>query len=388
MSAYRVTVARTLEDVEALREAWEALPVENPVAAPDYHLEYLRHAPAVVRPHVLLLERDSRPAALAVGRIEDVRLPATLGYRTVYRPRLRSLTIVQGGLVGPDEHSPALLAELLGALRDDSLEVLRLRNLPAGSPAQTLATTGSGLLVRQRFSTPVTRWRAHIPATYDDYLRARSSKTRSNVKRYTRRLEQEFDGRLTLRLFTAPDELDDLVRDTHAVYVRTYQHGLGAGFSDSELERRLRDLYVAQGWFRGFVLYLDGVPSAFWHGTAYRRTFFTGPTGYDPAHRDLRLGTYVLSKMVEQLCGEVDWMDFGVGDAEYKRQFGDESRTEEDVLVFARRARPIAVNLTRSGVLGLSRAGRAALARSGRLGDARRRWRSRLARVRTTREPT
>ena len=68
-------------------------------------------------------------------------------------------------------------------------------------------------------------------------------------------------------------------------------------------------------------------------------------------------------------------MDFGLGDAEYKRHFGDESWVEDDVLIFARRRRPVTVNLARSGVLTASRAGKAGLAKSGNLDAVRRRWR-------------
>lgn len=380
MSDYRVTVARTLEDVEALREAWEALPVENPAVDIDYHLTFLRCAPAVVRPHVVLLELDGTPQALAVGRIQDVTLPVKLGYTTIYRPRVRTLTISRSGLLGADpERAPVLLETLLGALREETAEVLRLRSLPVGSPAHVLATTRPGPLVRERFTAPDERWQARIPATFDEYLQARSSKTRSSVKRYARRLEERFGDALGLRVFTRPDEAEELLRDSHAVHVKTYQHGLGGASLDSSVESELRALALEHGWFRGFVLYLEGVPSAFWHGNVYRGTFFTGPTGYDPAHRDLRLGTYLLSRMVERLCGEVDRLDFGVGEAEYKRHFGDERHLEEDVHVFARRPRPIAVNLARSGLLGTSRAGRAALERSGKVGEVRRWLRGRLA---------
>jgi hypothetical protein len=30
-------------------------------------------------------------------------------------------------------------------------------------------------------------------------------------------------------------------------------------------------------------------------------------------YRDLRRGTYVLAKMAERLCGQADWLDFGLG---------------------------------------------------------------------------
>jgi hypothetical protein len=380
MSPYRITVARDPEGVEAMRDAWSALPVVNPAADLDYHLAMIANTPGVERPHVVLLERDGAPEALAVGRLEDVRLPAKLGYATVFHPRVRSLTVSQGGLVGV---SPAnvrpLLSALVDTLDEDSAHVLQLRFVPVGSPAHAHARTIPGPLLRQRFSEPITRWRAALPASYDEYLKARSAKTRSNVKRYARRLEERFGDGVRLRVFTAPAEVDELVKDTQAISVKTYQHGLDAGFSGSPRDRALLELALAQGWFRGFVLYLDGEPSAYWHGTAYGRIFYTGPTGYDPQLNDLRLGTYVLAKMAERLCGEVDWLDFGAGDAEYKRHFADERLVEENVLVFAPRPRSIAINLTRSGILGLSRAGRSVLARSGKLGEARRRWRGRLS---------
>jgi CelD/BcsL family acetyltransferase involved in cellulose biosynthesis len=376
----RVTVARTIEEVEGLRDVWESLKPERLTADFDYHLTVLRHAPGIIRPHVAVLERDGSPAALAVGRVEEVDLTARLGYKTVLAPRVRALTIAQGGLLGADGGAAEpLFAALAGALAEDKLHVLRLRLLRVGEPVHELARRRPGLLTRQHLGTQVERWRARIPATFDEYLSARSSKTRSNVKRYGRRLEHQFGDGIAFRVFRTPDELAELMRDTEAVHVKTYQHGMGAGLKGTELERQLRELAAERGWLRGFVLYLDGVPAAFWHGTAYRGIFYTGPTGYDPAHRDLRLGTYVLGKMVEQLCGEVDWMDFGSGDAEYKRHFSDENLLEEDVTVFAPRPRPVAINLAQTTVRGASRASKALLAKSGRLRAARRAWRGRLA---------
>jgi CelD/BcsL family acetyltransferase involved in cellulose biosynthesis len=379
MSGVDLRIARSPGDVEALRAAWEALPVENPAADPDYLLTLVRHSAAPARPHVIVLEAGGDPQALAVARAGEARLDTRLGYRTVMRPRLDALTVSQGGLVVADERRvDALMAALLDALADESLDVLRLR-ARVGSRFHELATTRPSLLLRGRAAEPKRRWRAHLPATYDEYLRARSAKTRSNVKRYSRRLEERYGEGAVLRLFQSPDELPQLARDTAAVFEKTYQRGLGVGKAHAEAEQALQLLAAERGWLRAFVLYLDGVPRAFWHGTLYRRTFFTGPTGYDPEHRDLRLGTYVLAKMAEHLCGEADWMDFGLGDAEYKRHFGDESWVEDDVLVFARRRRPVTVNLARSGVLTASRAGKVGLAKSGNLDAVRRRWRARLA---------
>ena len=374
-----VRIARSPEEVEALRGAWDALPVENPAADPDHLLTLVRNHPTPARPHVVLLEDGGVPQALAVGRVGEVQLGARLGYKTIYRPRLEALTVAQGGIVGAEaDRAELLLAALTQALEDEPLDVVRLR-ARVGSPVHELATSRPGALVRGRGSETLLRHRARLPETFAEYLKARSAKTRSNVQRYSRRLEERFGDGLELRVFESPADLSRLVRDTRTVSEKTYQHGLGAGFVDNDLTRALQQLAAERGWLRAFVLYLDGAPAAFWHGTLYRRIFYTGPTGYDPEHKDLRLGTYVLAKMADYLCGKADWMDFGLGDAEYKRHFGDDSWAEEDVLLFARRPRPIVVNLARTGVLSASRAGKTALERSGKLAAARRRWRERLA---------
>ena len=127
------------------------------------------------------------------------------------------------------------------------------RLLGVGGPFHELARTRPGILVRQHLGAPVERWRAQIPGTFDEYLSARSSKTRSNVKRYSRRLEERYGDGVSFRVFRTPDELEELLRDTEAVHVKTYQHGMGAGLKGTELEKRLRELAAERGWFRGFV---------------------------------------------------------------------------------------------------------------------------------------
>ncbi|MGH3061994.1 MAG: GNAT family N-acetyltransferase, partial [Gaiellaceae bacterium] len=143
--------------------------------------------------------------------------------------------------------------------------------------------------------------------------------------------------------------------------------------------REVTTLTLSRDWFRGFVLYVDGAPCAFWHGIRYGRVFSTGPTGYDPAFGTHRVGTYLLGRMVEELSRDegLEWIDFGFGDAEYKQHFGDESWLEEDVLVWARRPRTIRLNATRTLLLAADRSARSLLRRRRLLGRARRLWRTR-----------
>ena len=110
---------------------------------------------------------------------------------------------------------------------------------------------------------------------------------------------------------------------------------------------------MERGWFRAYVLYLDDEPIAFWQGQAYNGVFSTGVPGFDPAYAEHRVGNYVLFKLIADLCADesIDTLDYGFGDAEYKRRFGTRSWEEQDVHLFAPTAKGFRTNAIRSSLL-------------------------------------
>ena len=98
--------------------------------------------------------------------------------------------------------------------------------------------------------------------------------------------------------------LEKLFAESKLVHQETYQHILGVGFSDENVQRRLAELSADRGWFRGYMLYLRDKPAAFWHGNAYRGSFGVSVTGFDPAYAEDRPGTYLLMRAVEDLSGD------------------------------------------------------------------------------------
>lgn len=249
------------------------------------------------------------------------------------------------------------------------------------SPLGRLARTSVPFLSRQHGSAETLHWRAEIPDSFDEYLRRRSRGIRRNIRRYGNRLVEAYGDRLSLEVFRDEADLERLFRDTAAVAAKTYQAAIGASFEDDELRRSLTRLAMRRGWFRGYVLYLDGEPCAFWYGLGYRGVFSTDITGYDPALSELRVGRYVMVKLIEDLCADetIHALDYGFGDAEYKRLFGDRYWTEEDVLVYAPSARAVRINLVRTLVLGLGAAARAMVGSRQVVDRVKRRWRARLA---------
>jgi CelD/BcsL family acetyltransferase involved in cellulose biosynthesis len=104
-------------------------------------------------------------------------------------------------------------------------------------------------------------------------------------------------------------------------------------------------LEAAKGWLRMYVLYLNGKPSAYWWGVVYGETFHSCALGYDPEFHNYSPGSYLLTKGLESLCQQgVKELDFGLGDARYKQQFGDNNYKEATISLFAQTLQGISLN--------------------------------------------
>ena len=368
VGACRVTVARSVEEVEALRDTWASVPGDYVHTDPDYFLWSLGEERHVIRPHVLAVEREGRAEAIVAARIADARLPCRLGRFTVYAPTVRALCVMHDGLLGrvdPDI-AAAILDELLAALDRREADVVLVRQLQRGSIVHRAAMARAPFSTRQQYAAlSGLRWQIDLPETMDEYLASVSSSTRKGVRRTASRVEQHFAERLSIRAFGEPSGLDVLFRDVEAVAARTYQRRLGVGYLGDDREQARLGLLAARGWLRAYVLYLDECPIAFELGEVYGGRFNSLAGAYDPAYGHERVGAYLLLKAIEDLAADrdVSLFDFGFGDAEYKRKLGHRSLEEGDLVIYARRPRPLLVNLVRTTLLELSRGVRTTLAR-------------------------
>jgi hypothetical protein len=381
--ALEITVARTIDEVEVLRPAWEVLQGTELTTDLDYFLTVLRHDPRVTRPHVLLAHRDGEPHGLVVGRLQDARLRCRLGYRKLYEPPVRTLIVVPGGFLGAAADLDPL--PLLDALRRSvgrrEVDAVHLPSVRLGSPLGTALAHGTRRTGRS-VAAPRAHWTMRVPSAFEDFLGSLSSSTRQGVRRYANKLERVHADTLELDRVTTLDGLDRFFGDAAAVARTTYQHGLGVGVrEDDELQRALVALGMERGWFRAHVLSLEGSPAAFWHGYGYRGIFRTMVPGFDPTYGSLNIGTYVLAKLIEDLCADpaIHTLDFGLGDAEYKRRFGDSSWDEQDVVVFSPSFRAQRIHAVRSVLLAGVGVGRRIGERGSAGARVKKAWRRRIA---------
>jgi CelD/BcsL family acetyltransferase involved in cellulose biosynthesis len=381
--AAELTVARTTDELEEVRAAWQSIPWRRLDPDADYYVTVVRARPEVVRPHILLLPNVEGAETVFVARLEDVQLRTSVGYRVLHQPSVRALTLVHGGVAGADtfEKAARLIEELRATLARREADVVVLPALCTDSPLYEAASTRVPFLYRGHGADPTVHWALRLPATFDEYLRSRSKKTRENLRVYRNRLFRDHGDDIGVRIFRAPEEADALFRDVDTVAAKTYQRSLGVAFADTNEQRALTKLGLERGWFRVYMLYLRGEPIAFWPGSAYNGTFFVGTPGYDPAYGEYSIGTFLLMRVVEDLCSDaaIELLDFGFGEAEYKRRFGNERWEEADIVLYAPTVKAIRINLTRTALSGAARLAKRTLAHAGLAAALKRRWRRRLA---------
>lgn len=382
-----IEVARDVTEVLALRDAWQKLAVD-PNADIDFYLSIVQSRKEVLRPHVVVLRRGGIVRSILVGRVERKALEVGLGYRKVNLLPARFLTVIHGGLLGDDseENVSALVGSIFKSLRVGEADVAWLYGLDADSAFHRVAGRMGGFLTRDHFPARIARWKVQLPATYEDLYGRLSGNTRHNLKRYAKRLREAAGNQVTVRSFRNPGDIEWVLSDTEAVAMKTYHRGLGVGFLHNNETRRIMTLAANRGWLRAYVLYLAGKPCAFWNGVLYKRTFFTWTTGYDPDFSDSRPGMFLLRIMIEDLCREkaADEVDFGFGDAQYKRDWCHDGWYQASLLLFAPTLKGVFLNLLRSPLLAASNAARSILVRTAALQRIKRGWRDRLARRRKT----
>lgn len=381
------TVANTPADVEKLREAWESYPLANMDADLDYFLAVCAADPDVIEPHVLVLPRADAEPILVAARLVDQRFPVRLGYQRLSSAHARSLVVSFGGVLGAS--GPADFAAVRTALTEvlagGAADVVVLQKTNVASP--WFAHVDATVKPSRRLVRPdAVLWTSELPDSWDALLAARSAKSRRQIRYDDNKLRRAYDGRLELRSIgpsgvTDRSEQDLVLDDMRAIAAASYQRGLGVSVVDSPLQAALLSAARERGWLRVWMLYVDGEAAAFWWGVVRGGVLSIGSPGFLPEFAKDRVGYYTLRRMIEDACAdpEISTIDYGPGDADYKERFGTQSARVADVLLFARRPRPLSLHgLLRSQDRAVSLAKRA-VEKGGRTDELRRRWRARLA---------
>jgi len=174
-------------------------------------------------------------------------------------------------------------------------------------------------------------------SSFEEYLHRLPPQHRHEIQRKLRRYLRASGGAIELGCCSTPQDARTFYALARALSAKTYQDRLlGLGLPDTATFRAELHEHAARGMMRGYLLFHREQPIAFGYCAGVGdclRFFFTG---YDPAFADWSPGIILVHEMLRSIAGEGRFtlVDFGSGEAQYKRLFATGSRLCATIFFF------------------------------------------------------
>lgn len=384
-----VRIARTIDEVESLRLSWTSWGGHRDSDI-DVVLMVIDSYPEALRPHVIALYRNGEPETILIGRLEEKQLAFKVGYVTLFRPKARCLNFVYGAMRGncSEENTEIVVEEVVRCLKNGEANVALLEFVPVNAALFQKALSVPGKLSRDSHPKTQLHDLMEIPESIDKVYQRMSSERRLELRRKIKKLQAHPDGEMRIVHYRGASEFEELFNKTEEIARKTYQRGLGAGFSDTPQVRRRLGLAAQKGWLRGYLLYIGSRPIAFWIGMLCGELFVGEYMGFDPEYRKYAPGMALMMKVLEGFCKGADGdtvksLDFGYGHAEYKAVLSTQSWEEAAVYIFSPTLKGLKLKLCRVVSQVAETAARKILATTNGFRLLKRWWRDRLAKQKT-----
>jgi CelD/BcsL family acetyltransferase involved in cellulose biosynthesis len=356
-NAYEITIARNLEQVEQLRHSWARMQW-HPNADIDLFSTLITARKSILRPHVMCLSFNGTAKTIFVCRIEETYINCKFGYKTIFKIKVKAINISYGGILGDTsrECCMLLISEIMKSLSHGEADIAFFNNLQIDSETFSIAAKTPSFLFRDHLTIPNLHWRMLAPKNMEDFYNSIDYKFRKNLRRTTRHLAKIYPSKIVVQRFRKVDEVNTFMNHAESIAEKTYQRSLNVGFKDNSQTRQLILLAAQRDCFRGYILYIDDRPVSFERTTKYGKTLFCEDAAYDPAYKDGEPGTNLFLKLLEDVCNEkeIENIDFGFGDALYKKNFCDQVLQEKSVYIFAPTLKGLLINITRTGINAIS----------------------------------
>ena len=318
---------------------WQSMFDRNPGASPFQHAAYVQTEiddlpPSGLKPVLLQSGSGDDSQGLGVLIPKRVRTGKVGGLGPGWN--LSGLRLSGESFLTVDDSvasQSALLSVATKHCTSVGADFLLIEDLDEQSPlfqaVQDVATHGCRLFIA-RNSQP--RWRIDLPAKEEDYWKTFSPRTRRTFRNNLKRM-----GQTHLERITDASQVPGFLIDAHEISKQSWQSrqfGLRIRNDQSELQRLT--VLAQLGFLRSYVLKVADKPAAFAFCHQRNGYFRYEEVAYCAEFSPYSPGVTALQQIVEDLYRDAlpRCFDFGGGDAEYKRQFGNrESRSQSIWLV-------------------------------------------------------
>ncbi len=378
-------VARSLAELADLRPSWlefrQRWSLTAPNADPDRFTATVASLGMGVSPYVAFFRTADGTKGGIIGRISRHAVTHRIGYLTMRGPTLRCLDVVYGGLYADDERScRAVIGHLRALLKAGVIDQVNINHLPTETMlhAALLTEIRRGWLLGLQTVDP--HWTFCLsPGSFEATLRTFSKKRRNELDREGRRLADQLAERPRVAVLGSTDELDQIFEQAGRIIARTYHARIANVFADTPVWRAQLALEAQRGTLRAFFLLGGDSAIAFNIGSIYGSVLVLEALAHLPEYNRFSPGKYLLLRVFERCCAEgVTAVDYGFGDAEYKRAYGTNFQDEAVLRIYGRTPRARLAHLLEQVSAVTAQAARFLAARLGVLKKLKKTWRERL----------
>ena len=275
------------------------------------------------------------------------------------------------------------MREIIKSLQNQEAQAVEFSQLEVSSPLHVLARSEPNAFCREHFTPVQTHRYLALPATFDEYFRGLSRKSRQVFKRAARMLGRDFPGMVRFQSIRSEGDVEDFARMADEISRKTYPRAVGEGFVDNVEMREMLRAAAQNAALRACLLCVGEQPIAFASAFLSNKTLYGTFTGYDPEFQKYSPGLQSLMHLIEESfepSGRLLRFDAGCGDPPYKRRLFDSTWKEHPVWIFAPSAKGLNLHIFRVASTLLNSIAMRLLAKSEYLRRGRKMWHQRAVR--------
>lgn len=324
----RCTAYTSYEDFVSLKEQWPES--NNRYFETDFEYLSLLYKENIVDGKLLtiLLSDSDGKNVIINGIIKHIEYSPKIAYFTLKLIRIKKKCFLVGpySILGEiTDYSTAKNIEtaLSRYCRENDIDYIYFTLLSKESIFTKYLSNLKNPLKRDPASLPEEHFLLEIPESLEGYLKTKDAKSRYNLKRLMKQLENTYQDNVHIRMFTEDKDVEVFCEHAESIAHMSHLRPLNVGFRSTPTEIKKKKILANIGFFRSYVLYLNGKPSAFICGILYKRSFFTEHIGFDVQYERLSIGSYLLLKVIEDIASGrcADTLDYSYGSDSYKKRF-------------------------------------------------------------------
>lgn len=336
---YTFKCIRTLEDIGNFKDT--LLQMAKNRDEPNmvqHNIEYLKfqvsQGASNSRPLLCVLYENDFPVIITLGEIETVEMSPSITYFKLRMIKFRKICYhiypfaVFGKYDSPG-YSKLFINMFFENLRKENIDYIFFNLLRGKTAFSSDLLNIKNPLIREVVPNYEKHFILKVPESLESFLATKDSKNRYTLKKVIKKLESEYKGKHSVRVFEKEEEVEKCFEDIEIIAKKSQLRAINVGFKPTEDELKEKKWLAKNGYFRTYILYLNDLPVSYMSGTNYERHFLIEFLGFDLTYEKMRVGRYLQLKLIEDIAQAkcADFIDFGFGGDSYKKEM---STTRED----------------------------------------------------------